>query len=106
MRYVVADQFASYYRFVRCLHKRKVCVFGLLIPSATCSYVVYISATIVPGEGLLGICVNFHCRHCTTMVVADQFASSYPLCALIAQTEGLRFWSPHSLSFLLICSLH
>ena len=29
-----------------------------------------------------------------------------PLCALIAQTEGLRFWLPHSLSFLLICSLH
>ena len=29
-----------------------------------------------------------------------------PLCALIAQTEGLRFWTPHSHSFLLICSLH
>ena len=29
-----------------------------------------------------------------------------PLCALIAQTEGLRFWPPHSHSFLLICSLH
>ena len=27
-----------------------------------------------------------------------------PLCALIAQTEGLRFWPPHSHSFLLICS--
>ena len=29
-----------------------------------------------------------------------------PLCALIAQTEGLRFWVPHSHSFFLICSLH
>ena len=29
-----------------------------------------------------------------------------PLCALIAQTEGLRFRAPHSRSFLLICSLH
>ena len=29
-----------------------------------------------------------------------------PLCALIAQTEGLRFWLPHSHSFLLICSLN
>ena len=29
-----------------------------------------------------------------------------PLCALIAQVEGLRFWPPHSLSFLFICSLH
>ena len=29
-----------------------------------------------------------------------------PLCELIAQTEGLRFWLPHSHSFLLICSLH
>ena len=29
-----------------------------------------------------------------------------PLCALIAQTEGLRFPPPHSHSFLLICSLH
>ena len=29
-----------------------------------------------------------------------------PLCALIAQTEGLRFRPPHSHSFLLICSLH
>ena len=28
-----------------------------------------------------------------------------PLCALIAQTEGLRFRPPHSHSFLLICSL-
>ena len=28
------------------------------------------------------------------------------LYALIAQTEGLRFWPPHSHSFLLICSLH
>ena len=28
-----------------------------------------------------------------------------PLCGMIAQTEGLRFWPPHSLSFLLICSL-
>ena len=27
------------------------------------------------------------------------------LCALIAQTEGLRFWTPHSHSFLLMCSL-
>ena len=52
-------------------------MFGLLIPSASCSYVVCISATIVPGEGLLGICESFYCRQCTTMVVADQFASSY-----------------------------
>ena len=29
-----------------------------------------------------------------------------PLCALIAKTEGLRFWPPDSHSFLLICSLH
>ena len=29
-----------------------------------------------------------------------------PLCALIAQTEGMRFRPPHSHSFLLICSLH
>ena len=29
-----------------------------------------------------------------------------PLCALIAQTEGFRFWPPHSHSFMLICSLH
>ena len=28
------------------------------------------------------------------------------LCVLIAQTEGLRFWAPHSHSFFLICSLH
>ena len=28
-----------------------------------------------------------------------------PLCALNAQAEGLRFWPPHSHSFLLICSL-
>ena len=26
-----------------------------------------------------------------------------PLCSLIAQTEGLRFWPPHSHNFLLIC---
>ena len=45
---VVADQFASYYRFVRCLHKRRGCVFGLLIPSDSCSYVVCFSATVVP----------------------------------------------------------
>ena len=29
-----------------------------------------------------------------------------PFCALIAQTEGLRFCPPHSRNFLLICSLH
>ena len=29
-----------------------------------------------------------------------------PLCALIALMEGLRFWPPHSHSFMLICSLH
>ena len=29
-----------------------------------------------------------------------------PLCALIAQTESLRFWLPHSHRFLLICSFH
>ena len=28
------------------------------------------------------------------------------LCALIAQTQRLRFWPLHSHSFLLICSLH
>ena len=28
------------------------------------------------------------------------------LCALIAQTVGLRFWPRHYHSFLLICSLH
>ena len=76
---VVADQFASSYRFVRWLHKRRVSFFGFLIPSASCSYVVCISATIVLRERLLGICANFHCRHCTAMVVADQFASSYRL---------------------------
>ena len=32
-----------------------------------------------------------------------QLVSHY---ALIAQTEGLGFWPPHSHSFLLICSLH
>ena len=29
-----------------------------------------------------------------------------PLCAMIAQTEGLHIWPPHSHSFLLICSLN
>ena len=29
-----------------------------------------------------------------------------PLGALIAQTEGLRFWPSHFHNFLLICSLH
>ena len=71
MAMVVANQFASSYRFVRSLHNRRVSVFGLLIPSASSSYVVCISATIVPGEGLLRICEKFHCRHYMAMMVAD-----------------------------------
>ena len=46
---VEEEQFASSYRFVRWLHKRRDGVFGLPIPAASCSYVVGISATIVPG---------------------------------------------------------
>ena len=34
------------------------------------------------------------------------FCKFVPLSALIAQTEGFRFWPPHSHNFLLICSLH
>ena len=74
---VQEEQFASSYRFVRWLHKRMVCVFGLPIPSACCSYVVCISATIVPGKGLQGIYANFHCRYYAAMVQEEQFASSY-----------------------------
>ena len=74
---VQEEQFASSYRFVRWLHKRRVCVFGLPIPAAPCSYVVCISATIVPSSGLQGIYANFHCRYYAAMVQDDQFASSY-----------------------------
>ena len=74
---VQEEQFASSYRFVRWLHKRRVCVFGLPIPTASCSYVVCIRATIVPGEGMPGICSNFHWRHYTAMVQEEQFASSH-----------------------------
>ena len=74
---VKEEQFASSYRFVRWLHKRRVCVLSLPIPIAFCSYIVCISATIVPGQGLPWICANFHWRHCTAMVQDEQFQSSY-----------------------------
>ena len=74
---VKEEQFASSYRFVRSLHKRRVCGFGLPIPTASFSYVVCISATIVPSYGLQGICANFHCCDYTSMVQEEQFASSY-----------------------------
>ena len=55
------------------------------------------------------------CREFTRISFADtiwqwcrrnNFQARIALCALIAQTQGLRFWPPDSHSFLLICSLH
>ena len=46
---VQEEQFASSYRFVRSLHKWRVCGFDLPNPTASCSYVVRISAIILPG---------------------------------------------------------
>ena len=71
------EEFASSYRFVRCLHKRRVCVFGLPNPTASCGYVVCISATIVPWLDLQGIYANYHYLFYAAMVQEEQFASWY-----------------------------
>ena len=54
------------------------------------------------------------CREFTRISTADSMRDGagssvckvVPLCALIAQTQRLRYCPPHSYSFLLICSLH
>ena len=99
-------QFTSSYRFVRWLHKRRVCVFGLPIPTASCSYVVCISTTIVPRYDFTGILREFPLPIMSCDGAGKTICKLVHFCALIAQTEGLRLWLPHSHSFMLICTLH
>ena len=51
--------------------------FGLPNPTASCGYVVCISATIVPWLDLQGIYANYHYLFYAAMVQEDQFASWY-----------------------------
>ena len=53
--------------------------FSATHPTASCSYVVCISATIVLVKGLQGICTNFQCRYYTAKVEEERFAGSYRL---------------------------
>ena len=75
------------------------------------------------SHSLMFICSLHKCNYCSVVGFAGNIrefplriqccdgaggtiCKLVPLCTLIAQTEGLRFWLPHYHSFILICSLH